>query len=174
MCTHKNNHKHIDGIKQILSNKTSAYRWFNDLIKCVVGVFCADPHFNARLGHVLLQVISDSVVAFQLHTEGPDTGGVQVHLQFLRDSVCVEKKPGRCGDVGEGKLVVHKRSLYMKNNYPFLRITRFDPLWAVCRSRRTDYTGCHCHAYWTALKLRKNTHTHHRTLSAVEAACTFM
>lgn len=60
----------------------------------------------------------------------------------------------------------------MKNNYLFLRITRFDPLWAACRSRRTDCTGCHCHAYWTALKLRKNTHTHHRTLSAVEAACT--
>lgn len=81
------------GIKQSLSNKKCAYRWFNELIKCIVGVFCADPHFNPGLGHIRLQMISDSVITFQLHTEGLDTGGVQVHLQLLCDSVCVEKKP---------------------------------------------------------------------------------
>ncbi len=40
----------------------SAYLWCNDLIKCVVCVLGADPHFNPRLGHIRLQMISDSVV----------------------------------------------------------------------------------------------------------------
>lgn len=35
-------------------------------------------------------------------------------------------------------------------------LTRCHPLWAACRSRRRDCTGCHCLADWTALEI-KNT-----------------
>ena len=146
----------------------SVYLRCDDLVKCIVCVLGADPHFDSWLVHVRLQMVSNGVVAFQLHTQGAAARGVQVQLQLLCYSLCVEEEPGErkvqkvlilniskydywfvscvCGGNHSNRDIRGKRNLMCLIIISEKELARSYPSWAECRSRKRGCMGCRCRA----------------------------